>query len=348
MSLQDVLNSQMDLASVAAGARRGLVWWRDELAGVLPEAWRERLSSRPRVWIEPRPAGGWRLWKDGRTFDAVPAAALGRTKVGLLIPPGACLTREITIARMPAADVRRMLNLDVDRLSPLAPELIHFDLEIVEQDEAEGRQKVLLGILPRDEAAALLSQARAAGYAPVALAVQREPNEAPRFDFLPQVKEASGETGETKARLYWWSAALALIVVNIAVLVVRDIADVSRLQAVVDAQQPLVNSVLHLRQRVESEDARRRGLLARGTQNDPRRMLSALTQALPAGAWVQHLEWNGQSLRITGFRNENIDMNAVIQASGAFVNPRTPTGEPGTSPTSVKPFDVSADARPRS
>jgi len=345
MTLQELLNSQMDFASISAALRQGLAWWLDELTAMLPDAWRERLSSRQRLWIEPDAAGGWRLWKDGRLIEAEAGAAQNR--IGLLAPPDAVLTRETSVPRMSSADVRRLLSVDIDRLSPLAPELIHFDMEIIDRGEDDGQQRVLLGILPRAEAARLLHRAREDGFAPVAMAVRAmDDDRPPRFDFLPQVLEAVGEPAKDRGRRYLWVAAAALIVANIALMVGRDVMDVSRLRATVDAQRPVVDAVLRLRRRVEGDDAQRRDLLARGRRGDPLRMLDALTVALPAGAWVQHLEWNGQTLRIVGFKREDIDIASVIRASGAFTNPRVSTAEPTSGPTPIRAFDVTADARP--
>jgi general secretion pathway protein L len=351
MTLQELLNSEMDLASLAALARQGLAWWLDELSAMLPPAWRERLSSRPRIWIEPRSAGGWRVWKDGRPVDApVGAKSAGLdqgSRIGLVAPVGAVLLRETAAPRMTAADVRRMLALDIDRLSPLAADLIHYDMEILDRGEAEGTQRVMLGIIPRDEAARLLDRARADGVEPVALATRAERDDLPpRFNFLPQVLRAEGQTTGDRTRLYLWVAVGALILANLAVLVGRDIIDVNRVRAAVEGQRPVVDAVMRLRRRVQNEEARRRDLLARGRRGDPLRMLNVLTQALPAGAWVQHLEWNGQSLRIVGFKRSDIDLAAAIRGSGVFTNPRALAAEPTVGPTPVRPFDITADARP--
>ena len=353
MTLQELLNSEMDLASLAALARQGLAWWLDELTAMLPPAWRERLSSRPRTWIEPRPAGGWRVWKDGRPLEgANPRPEKGRSqgagsRIGLLAPAGAVLLRESPAPRMTAADVRRMLGLDIDRLSPLAADLIYYDMEIVERRESEGPQRVLLGIIPRDEAARLVARARADGFAPVALAARAERDDLPpRFDFLPQVLRAEGQAPGDRTRRYLWMAVGGLILANIAVLAGRDIVDVARIRTAVEGQQPVVDAVQRLRRRVQAEDVRRRELLARGRRGDPLRMLEVLSQALPSGAWVQHLEWNGQSLRIVGFKRQDIDLAAAIRGSGAFTNPRAVAAEPTTGPTPMRPFDLTADARP--
>jgi general secretion pathway protein L len=351
MTLQELLNSEMDLASLAALARQGLAWWLDELTAMLPPAWRDRLSSRPRTWIEPKAAGGWRVWRDGRPVEgppgARPAPSDRRSRIGLLAPPGAVLLRETPAPRMTAADVRRMLSLDIDRLSPLAADLIHYDMEILERGEGEGSQRVMLGIIPRDGAARLLDRARADGFEPVALAAAAERDDLPpRFDFLPQVLRAEGQASGDRTRLYLWIAVGVLILANLGVLVGRDIIDVSRVQAIVDGQQPVVDAVMRLRRRVQTEEARRLDMLARGRRGDPLRMLNVLTQAAPAGAWVQHLEWNGQSLRIVGFKRSDIDLAAAIRGSGAFTNPRALAAEPVAGPTPVRPFDVTADARP--
>jgi hypothetical protein len=359
MTLQELLNSEMDLQTLAALARQGLAWWLDELAAMLPPNLRERLSSRPRTWIEPRSAGGWRVWKDGHLVEGAGATPEGRrgpsgggTRIGLLAPPGAVLLRETPTPRMTAADVRRMLSLDIDRLSPLTPDLVHYDMEILDRGEGDGPQRVLLGIIPRAEAVRLLDQARAAGFAPLALAARAErEGHPPRFDFLPEVLRAQGQTTGNRTRTYLWVAVVALILVNLAVLVGKDIIDVSRVRDAVKGQQPVVDAVLHLRRRVQGEEARRRDLLASGRRGDPLRVLNVLSQALPAGAWVQHLEWNGQSLRIVGFKRPDIDLAAAIRGSGAFTNPRA-IAEPSAAAAAaagagpIRPFDITADARP--
>ncbi len=346
MTLQELLNSEMDMASLAALARQGLGWWVDELSAMLPAGWRARLSSRPRTWIEPRPAGGWRVWKDGVPLEGAPTPRDPGVRVGLMLPPDLVLVREIRVPPMPAADVRRMLSLDIDRLSPLAPELIHFDLQVIDRDGGDGRQGVMLGILPRADAALVLTQARADGVAPSAMSLRPDSGGAPCFDFLPQALAASGAVAGSRGRLYAWAAAVALILVNLGVLVGRDMLDVSRLQASVDAQQPAVEAVRRLRRRVEGEDALRRDLIARGVRGDPLRLLNTLTQATPPGAWVQHMEWNGQTLRLVGFRRQDIDMAAAVRGSGSFTNARLLAAETGSATAAIRPFDLTADARP--
>ena len=346
MTLQELLNS--DMRSIGGLLRQGLAWWIDELSSLLPSAWREGLSSRPKLLARIVAPRGWCFWKDGRPVDADVVSRRARGRVGLILPADAALVRELRFPRLPLADVRRMVALDIDRLSPLRPDLIHFDVAVVDRDAGAGTQSIVLGVLPRTAAARWLEAAGGEGLVPVALGVALDDGSpAHRFDFLPAVRAAAGEPVGGPARRYWWAAALALLVVNVAVLVVRDMADVSRLRRTVASQHATVGAALQLRHRVEAEDSRRRELVARGVRSDPLHMLNALTLAIPATAWVQHLEWNGQGLRIVGFKAADVDMPAAIRGSPAFTNPRALGADAPVRLGYGQPFDITADAGKR-
>ncbi len=339
----------MSLQSLAALARQGFAWWTDELAGLLPPAWQTRISSGPRRLAERQPSGGWRFWRDGRLLAGDTPHSIGRGPVGLLLAPAEVLVREIIVPAMPAADVRRMVSLDIDRLSPLNPELIHHDLELGERDSVDGRRTVTLAVVPRAAAARALEAAAAAGLTLASLGVrQGEADEASsRFDFLPAALAAAGQPAASRAVAWLWGGVAALLVLNLAVLVGRDMADVADLRAAVDGQRPAVSAALRLRARVDSEERRRGELVAEGQRTEPLRMLNALTEATPPGAWVQRLEWNGQALRVTGYKSGDLDMAAAIRGSGAFSNPRSAGAEAAARALGGVPFDITADARPR-
>lgn len=345
MTLEELLNSEMDFESLAALARQGLSWWLEELAAIAPPSWRAGLSSRPRVWLEPRREGGWRLLRDGRPLAGGLRSIPTGSRIGLLLPPEAILLREITVPRMSASDVRQLVALDIDRISPLAPELIHFDTAIAERGDGAGVQRVDVAIVAQQTVAELLERARRDGLAPVALAAAAPSPEAPpRFDFLPQALEGAAPRAGMNVRRYLWAAVIALILLNIGILVGRDMISVSRLRDAVEAQRPGVEAVQRLRRRVQTEEVNRRALIARGQQNDPLRVLNLLTQAIPRSAFIQRMEWNGHTLHITGFKRDDTDMAAAVRGSGAFANPKLLPAGPAAA-TGLKPFDLTADAR---
>jgi len=343
LTLQELLNSQVDFNAIVALARRGFDWWLDEVSALLPPAWRARLASGPKVWAEQGSEGVWRFFKDGRPLAEAP----GRdTPIGLVLSSRSVLVRETPAPPMPAADVRRMMALDIDRLSPLAPPLIHYDVEIIDRG-ADGGRRVLLGIVPRAVAKDVWTQARARGLEPVVMAARiDEATDERRFDFLPCVLEAAGLVDRGRARRYAWGAVAALLVINLAVLVGRDIVSVQRLKDLVDGQRPVVNAVEALRRRVEGEYARRRAFVTRAQASEPLRMLNSLTQALPEDTWVERLEWNGQTLHLIGTRGSATDIAAAIRGSGAFTNPRALTAQGPSGSATLRPYDITADARP--
>jgi general secretion pathway protein L len=342
MTLQELLNA--DVSSIGQWARQGFAWWIDELSTLLPVNWRNWFSARTRRLVEPLAAGGWRQWQNGKLLAPAQAARAAKGGVGLILPADAVLLRRLEFPRVPLSDVRRMVALDIDRLSPLAGDLVYHDVEIVERDAGDGKQTVLLGVTPRETAARYLEEARAAGFEPVALGVAQGDGAANyRFDFLPALRASLGEGDGGRVLLYWWAAVAVLLVLNLAGLVARDMLDISRLRHAVDDQQTAVASASQLQRRVQTEDVQRSDLLARQMQGDPLHVIDAVTRVLPPSAWVQRLEWNGQTLRVVGFKNSDTDLLAAFRASPMFINPRAATPETAPKPGASPPFDISTD-----
>jgi general secretion pathway protein L len=237
-----------------------------------------------------------------------------------------------------------MVALDIDRLSPLAGELVYHDVEVVDRDAGDGKQTVLLGVTLRETAARYFAEARAAGFRPVAMGAARGDDTAGfRFDFLPALEASLGETGGGRVLLYWWAAVAVLVVLNLVGLVVRDVMDVSRLRQAVDDQQAAVTAATQLQRGFQAEEMKRRDLLARQAQGDPLHILDALTKVLPASAWVQRLEWNGQTVRVVGFKESSTDLVGALKASPMFVNPRAAGTATSAKPGETPPFDITTD-----
>lgn len=337
MNLKDILNT--DLNTVGQWAREGVSWWLDELVSLAPASLRPR-SQRPSLVAQPRPEGGFRLSQHGAPV-AVAAGA-----VDLVLPATDVLVRELELPLLSAKDTRRMVALDLERLSPMPAEAVFFDTEVVGRDDVRRRQSLVLGVIQRETAATALEKARAAGLAPAALGAAEPGGEGRRFDFLPAVRHALGDRTPQSRLPLFWAITLGFLVLNVAVLVMRDSADVAAMQKVVDAQKPAVDAAERIRSRVDTETARRTALLARRTQSEPLRLINAVTTLMPAGAWVQHLEANGKSVRVVGYKPPSVDLMAAFRASPLFANPRSQTVDvsaPGANGT--QPFDIVVDVR---
>jgi hypothetical protein len=343
LNLKDIMNA--DLRTVGQWARDGLAWWLEELSGLVPAGWRPR-SARPSLVAQPHKDGAYRLMQDGVPLDAAHAASLQNRRVDLVLPQGEVLVREIELPLLSPKDTRHMVALDIERLSPMRADATFFDTEVIGRDEERRRQSLLLGVIERGAAVRALEHARAAGLEPAAMGVASRRGDQRHFDFMPALRHASGVRSPGGRLPQWWALAAGLIAINVAVLVFRDMADVSAMRRSVESQKPAVDAALRIRKRVEDENTRRIALLRRRAAAEPLRILNAATLALPAGAWTQHYEANAKTVRLVGYKPPAVDLTAAVRASPVFANPRSQTMDvsaPGAN--GAQPFDIVADVR---
>ena len=62
--------------------------------------------------------------------------------------------------------------------------------------------------------------------------------------------------------------------------------------------------------------------------------------ALPEKAWVQRFEWDGRTLRMTGYAAPGINVVSVLKATGLFGSVRASRSEAVAETESGRPFDV--------
>jgi general secretion pathway protein L len=341
MNVKAILNA--DMTTVTLWLRQAFRWWWEEISALLPAEWRERLAARASIVAEfSSGALELRRLKDGQPIDHDGK----RKSVVLALPPSAVLTREVDFPLLTVSDLRRIAALEIDRYTPFAPARVHFDTEILARDPEKGRQRVLLGVIPRDEAAGFMSRASDLALEPTAVGVANEAGGSNiHFDFLPAMREADGAMSSGRRLLYIWAAAALLLVLNMSLLIARDITSLDALRAEVEAQQAPLNVAIHLREKVESEGETRAALMARKAHDEPLRVLDAVTRAMPLGDWVQHFEWNGKSVRLVGYGKGKANVLAQLEASRILGNARAATADRSASGPAGVPFDIVADAK---
>ncbi len=336
MALADFL--QADMATIVTQLRGAFAWWVDELTAMVP-AWARRGDGRARVIAQMQ--GGELLYlRDGRALTTAPANG----RVTLALPRASALVREVLLPRLPRADTRRLLALDLDRLTPFSAAQAAFDFEGIAGDVLAGRQRVRLAVIARETGEAALARARAAGLAPDALAVADGDGGA-RFDFLPTLGLVQRRPLWAEPRT-WWIAAAVFLLANIGLAIGRDAADVARLRGTVDVQSDAVQLAQRAKARVRAEEVRRAQLLARRGAQDPLPSLAVVTVALPPPAWVQRLSWDGHILRLIGFTNDAVDPLTLLRRTNAFVSVRASNGDIPPPLANYQPFDVSAERTP--
>ena len=339
MRLQEWLNA--DIGAVFEKVRQGFSWWTDELAQMVPERWRIR-SGAGRPIAEMDDTGRCvRLWRQGR-FSERPLRGGGQVTADLALPPASVLVQEVVLPPLAASDLRRLVTAEMDRLTPFTAEAVYFDIERPRRDLGTGHSCVSLAVVPRHVADQALEQATGQGLTTRRLGLLGADRRLV-FDFTRSMRETGHGRGPDNGVLSWWIAAAVLLLVNIGLLVGRDINAVQSLRQSVDLQQPTVALAQRLRGRVEGDIAGRRDLLQRRAQSEPLKVLDAASRAFPVPQWIQRLEWNGHTVRIVGFRTAGFDVPGAVRASRILGNPRSLTAPTLAGGGSQQPFDVVAD-----
>ena len=102
-------------------------WWTAELTGMLPAAVQRQLTPPPPVLLATPTEQGFRFHRlhQGRLQpQPQPDAAL---PTWLVLPRSALLVKRLDWPLLPAADLRRSLELDLDRQTPFPAEAVRFD-----------------------------------------------------------------------------------------------------------------------------------------------------------------------------------------------------------------------------
>jgi general secretion pathway protein L len=340
MNFKDLLNT--DHEAIIQWLRHAFRWWMGELTDMVPARWRERFLTRASVSAEFHEHEI--VYRKDDTGEIL--AERPRKSVKVLLPAANVLVREIELPVLPVSDVKRMVTLDLDRLTPFRAEQVLFDTEIISRDEEAGRQKLLLGVVHRSFADAILERARANDIVPAAISVESGGWDRPRLDFLPAIREAAGGTAARRRAAYFWAAAGVLLVFNLFMLTYRDANATAQLREAVESQQSPVTVAMRLRDKVQKEEARRTALMNQKKQNSPLPVLEAVTNALPNGAWVSHFEWNGRTVHVRGIQKDAPDLLAKLEAAPLLRNARSLTSDPQTVAVSGGAFDLAVDRQP--
>jgi general secretion pathway protein L len=346
MNIKDILNSDME--TIGRLIRQGLAWWLDELLALVPHEWRARLVQRPKLIVDWDERGlSAREGGISKPFDAASHTSRELDNATIVLPMSRVLTRELDLPLLPPNDMRRLIALDIDRLTPFPAEAVYFDTEIIQRDTDRSKQRVLLGVMPRSAFADVLERVQSAGLGAAAVGMRGGAGSNIHFDFLAQARSSGGVSG-ARARLpLWWGAVAFLMIASVALFAYRDSAALDELRNDVESQQATVALAMRLHAKVETEAERRTALLERLAHNAPLRILDAVTSAMPANAWARRFEWNGQTVQVSGYKQGPADLLVKFEASPVLRNARAlSTNAKPAAPNTPEAFEIAADIRP--
>jgi general secretion pathway protein L len=348
MRLGELLDADLAVLGpkLIEAARAGFDWWVGELQGMAPAGLRTWSAGGGRPVAERAVDGDYVLvGRDGRPRRYAPARVAVRA--ALRLPVEAVLTLSVQAPPLPERDLRRMMVLDIDRLTPFRAEEVYLDVvaEPSPSAGASGARPVLVGVTPRAIADAALADARAVGLEPSALIAAGEAGQT--LDFLPAMRRAGALGPGRRTAKLWWAVVAVLLAANVGGGVWRDCRGLAELQAAVAAQRPQVQRVAALRASLLAEAQRRRVLAAALADDEPLRALDAASRALPDAAWVQRAAFTATSIRLAGFHPPGLDVVAALRRDPRFTQVQSASSDAGVvsqaGALSSDPFDVSAD-----
>ncbi len=343
MKPKDILNA--DMAMLGGWIKSGWHLWLAELHDMIPDKWRAMLMRDSQVIAHYSANETYEFYKNGHLLDILPVRQ--NQSVILALNPSQVLMRTLSLPKLSMKDLRALIALDMDRLTPFSVNDVLFDIELLENSKDDRKQSLLLAVVPKATAIAVLKHARDSGLSPQSLKITaKNYGDVLSFNFLRHCGGENGANNTINSAQFWWIAAITLFASNIGFAILRDMNETSTLQTQVELQSAAARTGQMLQQRVTNEHQRRQAILQRQSDSNILQLLDTLSQRLPVQAWVQRLSLKDGRIRLIGFAKNNTDIMTILRQVPALSNVQsTSTDVPTELSTEQQPFDITATLR---
>jgi hypothetical protein len=332
MNFSALLNS--DVSTLRITAARAFNWWVAQLHELLPR--RAESRRRPRniiLWD----GGALRPTGKDRSGRSIPKKG---SRVWLAVPASLAFRRNLKLPQMSAADLRRLIDLEAERLSPLPASESLVGVEVHRSLSSGEQSPVDVAVLPVAIAGRALEDARHAGLAISGFGLFDTVEHKTNFDFSPALRARGLLAGGNSAAPIWWCILAFLFILNVAVLVVRDEQSVDRLQTAIEQQKPAASAARTLQNRAADFEVTARGLASQRRSHDVLATLSIVSQDLPPGAWVQRFSYGARNARLVGYRSKDVDVAAAFRKDQRIASIRSNTSQFVSDTPAGQPFDI--------
>jgi hypothetical protein len=332
MNFSALLNS--DVSTLRVTAARAIHWWVAQLHELLPRHPDSRRKTRNIVlWDEGvlRPAG------KGRGGRLVPRKG---SRVWLTVPATLAFRRSLNLPQMSAADLRRLIDLEAERLSPLPASESLVGVEVHRSLSSGEQSPVDVAVLPVAIAGRAFEDARQASLAIAGFGLFDSASSKTQFDFSPALRARGLLAGANSAAAIWWCILAFLFILNVGILVVRDQQSVDRLQTIIEQQKAASSTARTLQSRAADFDSVARGLASQRRSHDVLAMLTIVSQDLPQGAWVQRFNYGARTARLVGYKGKDVDVAAAFRKDQRIASIRSNTSQFVSDTPAGQPFDI--------
>lgn len=333
------------IETTGGGVIQFLKWWRDELAGLLPQ--RAQGRSAARILVAITPEEGYRVFEgtgaklrpvraglELSALDAVGAAAdLARSNpgalIGIRVPLASCFVRSLELPRSAQDDASRILDLDLERATPFKLKDVYCATLVENKDDRSPQVRVRHLMIKRQSVEPVLSELNASGASVDFIDCWDESTgQALPVDFL-----ASQQQQATAARhgLSFMTLLLALLaLLGVSALVLANARYQTALQTVeaqvaqARAQATNVRRALDTSEAALTEiDQLQRLKLATTPTVE---LIDALTKLMPNSVWLTDLRLENGALDITGLAKSSAALLPLFEHSPVFADAAMASG----------------------
>ncbi len=332
------------------GVREFFRWWRAELTGLLPQAWRRRFErrhdtlllspGRDEVQISRRDNG--RLEELGRIDMTLPDAAermsatLGAlkvesTRVEVLVPPEKLLVKQIQLPLAAEENLRQVLGFEMQRQTPFRAEQVYFNYSVVARRAKTQQLAVQLSVVPRTVVEEVLNPIVGWDLAPEQGDGKTEQDDGV-FAFVPAGAGQRATSGLYRGLLV---ANLALLVAVVAIPMLQQQRYLDQARARLAEIRAAATTASNLQQRIDQHQARSRYLFAQKVRQPASvELLEELSRRLPDDTWLFRVEIRNGKVHLQGTSTRASALIAELEDSRfledvRFASPVTQDGASG-------------------
>jgi general secretion pathway protein L len=320
---------------------RFLSWWRDELWDLVPESGRRLMTSAGPSVVFAEVEGGFQVLTteaDGARSRPAPetlargqallllaeiARKGGNVIASLRVPVRRCYSRRVELPKAARGDARRILNLDLERVTPFRLKDV-YTAHVEEGDGAGGKVWVRQLVAKREAIDPLIADVRSSGFDVAFVDCwERDPSIGlPLILLEPHASTNSGGEGRSVTPLRALLVTAIILVLSSVVLTVwRNEAALAEIRTETSKTRERAASVRKVLDRADATV----GDLTRVQQLKLTRIpaldvLEELSRVLPDSVWLSEFRLEGDALDISGLAKSGATLPPLFAQSTIFAD----------------------------
>lgn len=340
--------------------RTWLAWWLRELRGLVPARLAEALAGERDLLvidIEPtrlivRQRAGAQLtaladvaFPEGGTPARPPALTRalthGHPAAIVRLAPTVAVRKLVPLPDGAAADLRAVLEHQLERHTPIDPEQLYFDHAVHGHDTTQKRLSVELVMVLRPTVDAVDRLVRSWGLVPRAIGLIEPGTWRTRFNFAPREAAAIARTTRRRLALAGLAASLLVIAAYASLRHAQRHADA--LEVMVAEARGQAQAASRLRAEIARRIEQRDFLVTKRLEASRLQVMTDLARTLGDDTWLTDLQLSGAKLRVGGYAQAASSLIPLLQQQPGFANPRFESPVTRATTGTGERFDLSVE-----